>query len=131
MVYTDQDRQAVYTGGANFYRPALTVKSATLTAFLNDNKSDQDSRLNHAFADGKVDVLDISPGRRRIGNSEHAEYYADEGKIILSGGPPQLHDSVRGDSTGDKLTYFTDDNRLLIDGAPKKQVKTHLKKKKS
>jgi lipopolysaccharide export system protein LptA len=131
MVYTDQDRQAVYTGGANFYRPTLTVKSATLRAFLNDNKSDQDSRLNHAFADGKVDVLDISPGRRRIGNSEHAEYYADEGKIILSGGPPQLHDSVRGESTGDKLTYFTDDNRLLIDGTPKKQVKTHLKKKKS
>jgi lipopolysaccharide export system protein LptA len=31
----------------------------------------------------------------------------------------------------DKLTYFTDDNRLLIDGAPKKQVKTHLKKKKT
>ena len=26
MVYTDQDRQAVYTGGANFWRPNLTVK---------------------------------------------------------------------------------------------------------
>jgi lipopolysaccharide export system protein LptA len=131
MVYTDQDRQAVYTGGANFWRPNLTVKSTTLRAFLNDNKSDQDSRLNHAFADGKVDVLDINPVRRRVGNSEHAEYYADEGKIILTGGPPQLHDSARGDSTGDKLTYFTDDNRLLIDGAPKQPVRTHLKKKKT
>jgi len=29
------------------------------------------------------------------------------------------------------LTYFTDDNRLLIDGAPKQPVRTHLKKKKT
>jgi lipopolysaccharide export system protein LptA len=131
MVYTDQDRQAIYTGGANFWRPTLTVKCDTLRAFLNDNKSDQDSRINHAFADGKVDILDISPGRQRIGNSEHAEYYSDEGKIILTGGAPQLHDTVRGDSTGEKLTYFTADNKLVIGGTPQKQVKTHLKKKKT
>jgi len=131
MVYTDQDRQAIYTGGANFWRPTLTVKCATLKAFLNDNKSDQDSRINHAFADGSVDILEISPGRQRIGNSEHAEYYADEGKIILTGGAPRLHDTVRGDSTGEKLTYFTDDNKLLIDGNLQKQVRTHLKKKKT
>jgi lipopolysaccharide export system protein LptA len=131
MVYTDQDRQAIYTGGANFWRPALTVKSDTLKAFLNDNKSDQDSRINHAFADGKVDIVETSPGRQRIGNSEHAEYYADDGKIVLTGGAPQVHDTLRGDSTGEKLTYFTDDNKLMIDGTQQKQVKTHLKKKKT
>ncbi len=75
MVYTDADRQAVYTGGANLWRPSLTVKSATLKAFLNDNKTDSDSRINHAFADGKVEIVDTTPVRKRIGTSEHAEYY--------------------------------------------------------
>ena len=28
--------------------------------------------------------------RQRVGNSEHAEYYTDEGKVILSGGEPKL-----------------------------------------
>ena len=30
MVYTDADRLAIYTGGANFWRPTLTVKCVTL-----------------------------------------------------------------------------------------------------
>ena len=42
-----------------------------------------------------------------------------------------LHDTVRGESAGEKLTYFTDDNKLLIDGTLQKQVRTHLKKKKT
>ncbi len=86
MVYTDPDRLATYTGGVDFWRPAMTVKSVTLKSFLNPQDSDADSRVNHAFADGKVEVAEFAPDRQRVGNSEHAEYYTDEGKVILSGG---------------------------------------------
>jgi lipopolysaccharide export system protein LptA len=130
MVYTDADRQAVYTGGTNFVRPGLTVKSASLQAFLNDNKSDSDSRIDHAFAEGAVEILQAAKGRQRIGTSEHAEYYAEEGKIVLTGGEPLLRDSLRGNSRGDKLTYFTGDDKLIMEGAPQKPVKTELHKKK-
>jgi lipopolysaccharide export system protein LptA len=121
----------VYTGGTDFWRPTLTVKSASLKAFLNDSKSDADSRINRAFADEKVEIVDTSPTRKRIGLSEHAEYYSEDGKIILTGGEPQLKDSLKGTTTGAVLTYFTDDDRLEIGGTPQKQTKTHLKKKKS
>jgi lipopolysaccharide export system protein LptA len=130
MTYTDADRQAVYTGGTNFWRAGLTVKSATLKSFLNDNKSDADSRINHAIADGAVEIVQAAKDRQRIGNSEHAEYYTDEGKIILTGGEPLLKDSLRGNTRGDKLTYFTEDDKLMVDGAPQKPVKTELHKKK-
>jgi lipopolysaccharide export system protein LptA len=130
MTYTDADRQAVYTGGVNFWRGGLTVKSATLKAFLNDDKSNADSRINHAFADGAVEIVQAAKDRQRIGNSEHAEYYTEEGKIILTGGEPQLKDSLKGTSRGQKLTYFTDDDKLIMDGAPQKPVKTELRKKK-
>jgi lipopolysaccharide export system protein LptA len=129
MVYTDQDRQAVYTGGVDFHRPTLTVKSATLRSWLNSDDDDADSRINRAFADGKVEIVMYSPGRQRIGNSEHAEYYSDEGKVVLTEGKPKLNDSLKGNTTADKLTYFTDDDRLITEGTPKNQVKTHLNKK--
>jgi len=129
MVYTDADRLAVYTGGTNFWRPALIVKSATLRAWLNPDDSDADSRINRAFADEKVEITEIAPNRKRIGTSEHAEYYSDEGKIVLTG-HPNVSDSLKGTTTPEKLTYFTDDNRLISEGTPQKQVKTHLLKKK-
>ena len=131
MVYTDADRLAVYTGGTDFRRPALIVKSATLRAWLNPDDSDADSRINRAFADEKVEITQITPDRKRIGNSEHAEYYTDNGKILLSGGEPKLNDSLKGITTDTKsITYFTDDDHLISEGTPKKQVKTHLLKKK-
>jgi len=136
MVYTDADRLAHYTGGVDFWRPTLTVKSEALQAWLNEENSGEDSRLNRAFSDGKVEIVQFSPDRQRVGNSDHAEYYTGEGKIILTGGTPQLRDSKRGNTKGDKLTYFTEDDRLLVDGAPDKKegppepkTQTHIRKK--
>jgi lipopolysaccharide export system protein LptA len=130
MVYTDADRLAIYTGGADFWRPTLTVKCSTLRAWLNDNNSDSDSRLNHAVGDGSVNIVQTTPIRRRVGTGEHAEYYTDEGKIVLTGGEPRMDDSLKGSTVADKLTYFTDDDRLIVEGTPKKQVRTHLIRKK-
>ena len=134
MVYTDQDRLATYSGNVSFWRPTLTVKSTALKAWMNEQHSSDegnDSRLNHAFGDGKVEISQLIEGRQRIGTSEHAEYYTDEGKIILTGGKPQLKDTLRGNTIGDKLTYYTDDERLLVDGAPRQEVQSHLHRKKS
>lgn len=130
MTYTDTDRQAVYTGGTSFWRGGLTVKSATLKSFLNDSKSDADSRINHSIADGAVEIVQSAKDRQRIGTSDHAEYYTEEGRIVLTGGEPQLKDSVRGNTRGDKLTYFTEDDKLVVEGAPQKPVRTELRKKK-
>jgi lipopolysaccharide export system protein LptA len=89
--------------------------------------------VNRAFGDGKVEIVQFVPAdsRQRVGNSEHAEYYTDEGKIVLTGGEPKLNDSKRGNTKGDKLTYFTDDNRLIVEGsgAPEKKAQSHLRKK--
>jgi lipopolysaccharide export system protein LptA len=136
MVYTDADRLALYTGGVDFWRPTLTVKCASLKSWLNptdskDSEHNQDSRLNHAIADGKVDIVQITPERNRLGKGDHAEYYTDEGKIVLSGTDATMTDTLKGTSTkADKLTYFTDDDRLILATDPKKQVKTHLVRKK-
>jgi lipopolysaccharide export system protein LptA len=129
MVYTDPDRLANYSGTVDFRRPSLIVKSAYLKAWLNEKDSGADSRINHAQGDGKVEITEVAPDRQRVGTGDRAEYYTDEGKVILTGGEPQLNDSKRGNTKGEKLTYYTDDDRLLVDGVPKKQVHSHLRKK--
>ena len=132
MVYTDQDRLASYTGGVDFWRPALTVKSAALKAFLNPQDSDADSRVNHALGDGQVEIVQFvtTDHRQRVGNSEHAEYYTEEGKIVLTGGEPKLNDSKRGNTKGEKLVYYTDEKKLDVEGgSPEKKAQSHLRKK--
>jgi lipopolysaccharide export system protein LptA len=122
--YTDDNRLAIYTGGVLLNRPGMQVKSHELRAYLAD--SEADSRLEKAFAEGAVEIHQSSPGRQRTGTGEHGEYYTDEQKVILRGGSPKMVDTKEGDTTGDELTYFADNDRLLVNGKP---AISHMKQK--
>ncbi len=45
-------------------------------------------------------------------------------KVILEGGQPQFVDSLRGATQGDKLTWFSKDDRLLVNGVEAKPAKS-------
>jgi len=122
--YNDDTRLAHYSGGVTLERPDMTVKALDVHAYLR-NDSD-DSSLDHALADGKVEVHKKMPDRTRDATSDHAEYYVDEDKVILEGGQPRLVDSFRGTTRGEKLTWYSSDDRLVVDGVPQQQVKSVL-----
>ncbi len=131
MVYHEETRIVVYSGGAVLKRPDMTVTAKQIKAFLKD--ADEDSSLDKTFADGTVKVVSTSQKlkRTRTGTSEHAEYYADEEKVILNEGQPLLVDSVKGQTRGKQLTWFANDDRLIVDGADKKNpAKSVIHKKK-
>lgn len=125
----------MYTGDVSLIRSVLTVKCATLQAYMNDGKpvdgKTPDSRIDKALADGKVEVVQTATARQRIGTSEHGEYYTEEGKIILTGGRPYLKDSKMGDSKGERVEYFTNTDKIVVDGNTKEQVQGHLLRGKS
>ena len=123
--YDDNKRIADYKGGVTLERTNMKVKAREIRAFLRNDSND--SSLDHAFADGAVEVVEIVPARTRNGKAEHAEYYPDEDKVILEGGKPQFVDSVKGTTQGDKLVYFSSEDRLLVNGVPAKSV-LHRKK---
>jgi lipopolysaccharide export system protein LptA len=129
LVYTDTDRVAHYTGSVLLIRPGLTVRTDDLEAYLNPKDSDSDSRLNRAFSNGNVEIIDTRLNRQRTGKGDHGEYYTEEDKLILRGGLAELHDSLKGDSRGTELTYYTSDDRLLITGSSSKPVASRLKRK--
>jgi lipopolysaccharide export system protein LptA len=132
LVYTEETRLAVYQGGVVLTRPALTVNSRELQAFL--KPADSDSSLDKAFADGAVKIVSVlntvKPARIRTGTSEHAEYYADEQKVILQKGQPLLVDSQQGKAgPGRQITWWANNDRLLVEGEPNKPAEGTLRKK--
>ena len=124
LVYTDADRLAVYTGGVDLKRPGMHIASREMRTFLADSSAD--SRLEKAFADGGVRIVATTQNGARIATAEHSEYYTDEAKVILTGGKPRLVDDAGHSTEGEKLTYFSNDDRLLIDGASNRPVQTFI-----
>jgi lipopolysaccharide export system protein LptA len=131
MVYKEETRVVDYTGGATLQRPEMTVTAAQIRAFLKD--ADEDSSLDKALADGTVKIVSTSQKlkRTRTGTSDHAEYYADNEKVVLQGGEPVLMDSLGQKTRGKQLTWFANDDRLVVDGADvKNPAKSTIRKKK-
>ena len=88
-----------------------------------------DSRLDKAFADGAVQIVSNAAGRTRTGTGTHSEYYATDKKVILRGSNAKLVDSAGDTSEGQELTYYPDDDRLLVNGVPPAPVKSVVRKK--
>jgi lipopolysaccharide export system protein LptA len=126
LVYSDESRLAHYTGGTALFRGPLQVKAAELRAFL--SKSEDDSKLEKAIADGNVEIVETSADRTRRGTGDHGEYYVADEKVILRGGEPRLADSKRGNTQGTELTYYANDDRLLVTGEPGKPVSSRLRR---
>ncbi len=124
LTYADSQRKARFDGG-------VTVKGAdgTLTAghadvFLQpreetlqgkivrtaDSPVSTPSQIDRIVAEGQVRMQ--QPNRR--GNGERLVYTAAERKFVLTGGPPSIFDAERGSTTGDSLTFFSGDDKVLV-----------------
>ena len=132
LVYRDDSRLALYTGGVKLTREKMIVTSDRMQAILTpktDDNKDQSS-LDHAISDGSVKVFETVAGSRtRTGTSEHGEYFTKDDKVVLTGGAPQFVDSQKGITRGKQLTYFSSDDKLIVEGEAAQQAFTRLKKR--
>jgi lipopolysaccharide export system protein LptA len=130
LVYTETDRQAIYTGGSVLKRPNLLVTAPQIRAFLSD--SGGDSKLEKAFAEGGAKIHQTgAAGVTYDGSADRSEYYTEEGKVLLLGGKPTMVDNKGQSTVGPQgLTYYPNDDRLIINGSEGQPVNTLLKRKK-
>jgi lipopolysaccharide export system protein LptA len=126
MEYKDPGKVAHYKGGVNLIRGDLKVNAKELHAWF----SEEGNSLQRADADGDVDILQTSLDRTRTGKSAHAEYLIAESKVVLTGGTPVFTDSQQGTTRGQTITFFADNDRLLVDGEAKAPTESRLKRKK-
>ena len=120
LTYTDEDRKVVLDGGG----VTVTGSDSTMTGqwmnvFLrprsetaNGSGTGAPGQIDHIHAQGNIVV--VQPTRRATG--DRLDYTAVDDKFVLTGGPPSIFDAERGKITGDSLTFFRRDDRVLVEG---------------
>ena len=94
-----------------------TMQSRTLELLFLKNANNQQA-IERAIAAGQVHIEQNG----RTGTAERGEYFAREGKIILSGGQPTLTDSSGNTTTGHELTFFLANDSVLVDSQNVKSI---------
>jgi len=112
LEYFDQGRKASYRGNVKLLTEETTLEADHLDAYFSGAPGGEATELERAIAEGHVRVT--QPARHAAGS--HGEYYAQDGKIILTGGPPTAYDADKGFTTGRRLTFYIRDDRLHVDG---------------
>jgi lipopolysaccharide export system protein LptA len=118
LTYEDSQRQAKFEGGVVMRSSEGTLTADHLTVFLQPrgpggNATQKSaSTLDKVVAEGRV-VLQ-QEGRRGTGN--RLVYNAGDRSFRLTGGPPSIFDAEHGQVTGDSLTFFSRDDRVLVEG---------------
>jgi lipopolysaccharide export system protein LptA len=112
LEYFDEGSKASYRGHVKLQAETTTMEGDKMDVYFSRLGTNQESEVERAVAEGHVVVE--QPGRRATG--ERGEYIADSGKIVLTGGPPNIHDVEKGFTTGQRLTVFVHDDRLLVEG---------------
>jgi lipopolysaccharide export system protein LptA len=118
LSYVDAERRAVFSGNVVIHAQDAMITSATVQVILLPKKGQAEnqsaSQLERIEAQGDIKIEQGS--RKATGNK--LVYTAAEEKMVLTGTPeklPSIFDAERGQISGDSLTFFTHDGRVLVD----------------
>jgi lipopolysaccharide export system protein LptA len=119
LTYTDDQHRAHFEGGVVARSAEVAITADHLDAFMiprSQASANQalkgQGQLDRIVAEGNVSIQE--PSRRARG--EKLVYTAAEDKFILTGGSPSIFDAEHGKITGDSLTFYKHDDRVLVEG---------------
>jgi lipopolysaccharide export system protein LptA len=107
--WTDSGKME-WSGGVQASSSDGTIASQRLAMQFSRDLDNQQT-LERAIATGNVHVEENG----RVGTAERGEYFAREGKFVLSGGQPTLADGSGNTTTGHELTFFLANDSVLVD----------------
>src|SRR6202795_2121755 len=121
--YADAERKIFLDGGVTVKGSDTTLTAQQMTVFLRSRSDSQagagpatPGQVERIVAEGKVVIT--QPTRHATG--DRLVYTAAEDKFVLtggsSGGTPSIFDAERGKITGDSLTFYRHDDRVLVEG---------------
>lgn len=143
--YTDVQRLARFSGGVNAAQEDSALQAEAMDVLLkpaNASRGSANSAANGASANNPAGASEldriIATGnvaleqRDRKANGEKLVYVADLGQSTLTGSPghpPTLSDAEHGSVTGDSLTFYNRDDRVVIDsGSSRTLTQTRVRK---
>jgi lipopolysaccharide export system protein LptA len=121
--YADAERRVFLDGGVTAKEEDATMTAQQMTVFLLP-RSQSKTGTNPAMP-GQVDriiaedrVVMTQPTRHAAG--DRLLYTSVDDRYVLTGGPlsgpPSIFDAERGKTTGDSLTFYRHDDRVLVEG---------------
>ncbi|HEV7521250.1 MAG TPA: LptA/OstA family protein [Candidatus Angelobacter sp.] len=117
LSYVDAERRAVFSGNVIVRAQDATITSDSIHVILLPKKGQSEtqnaSELERIEALGDIK---IQQGSRKASGNKLVYTAADE-KMVLTGTPgklPSIFDAERGQISGDSLTFFTHDGRVLV-----------------
>ena len=129
MVYSDADRQAVFTGGVKLLDATGEVQAQQATVYLAAASTGKTSKVGASFPapglfGGSVERIVATqrieitqPGRKATG--ERLVYTASDQMFVLTGtaaAPPKVVDAAQGTTTGAALRFHSGDGSVVVSG---------------
>jgi len=117
LSYVDAERKAVFSHNVVVRSADTTMNADSIQVFLKSREnqpSESASQLDHIVANGEIQIE--QKGRKATGNQ--LVYTAVEQKFVLTaseGKRPSIFDAEHGQISGDSLTFFSADDRVLVD----------------
>ena len=119
LTYKDSERKISLDGGVTVKGADATMTAQQMNVFLAQRNPSQSS--SERGTPGRVErivaqdhVVITQPTRHATG--DRLVYSAEDEKFVLTGGPPSIFDAERGKITGDSLTFYKRDDRVLVEG---------------
>jgi lipopolysaccharide export system protein LptA len=116
LFYVDSDRKAVFSGNVQLRGEEFNMTANTVTVLLSargQTANQTGNQLDRIVAQG--DIVIQQPTRKATGS--RLVYTAQEQKFVMTGAPgkkPSIFDAEHGQISGDSLTFYTHDGRVLI-----------------
>ncbi len=116
LSYVDSDRKAVFSGNVQLRGEEFTMTASTVQVLLagrNQGGAQAGNQLDRIVAQG--DIVIQQPSRKATGSQ--LVYTAQDQKFVLTGAPgkkPSIFDAEHGQISGNSLTFYTHDGRVLV-----------------
>jgi lipopolysaccharide export system protein LptA len=136
LTYSDQTRQARFEGGVVLKGADATITADHADVFLKaraggaaaPNQPEGASQLDRIVAEGGIEIAQAS--RRATGSK--LVYTAADGRFVLTGSEgksPSIFDAERGTITGDSLTFYSHDDRVVVGSSESSRTVTQTRVK--
>ncbi len=130
LTYTDSERRAHFGGGVAVKGADMTMTGNEMDVYLapreqvtSHQQLNSQGQIDRIV--GKGNIVITQPQRRAAG--DQLVYVASEDKFVLTGGRPSIFDAEHGEVTGDSLTFFRRDDRVLVEGSDSTPTVTHTR----
>jgi lipopolysaccharide export system protein LptA len=118
LTYTDDQHRAHFEGGVTTRGADASITADHLDAFMVPRSQAANrslkghGQLDRVVAEGNVSIQEPA----RYAQGEKLVYTVAEDKFVLTGGSPSIFDAEHGKITGDSLTFYKRDDRVLVEG---------------